>query len=249
MAGHSKWANIRFRKAAQDSKRGKIFTKLIRAITVAARQGGEDLLSNPRLRDAIDKALKANMKRDTINNAIKRGVGDKNSQQFEELTYEGYGPGGVAILVACLTDNRNRTVAEVRHAFSKAGGSLGIENSVAYLFTKYGQLIFAPDTVDEERLFDVALEAGAEDISTQADGSIEIVTDPANLAHLKQQLCEQNIDPVDTDVVMVPANTIILEGEQAQKLLDLVDVLEELDDVQNIYSNADIPADVMESMG
>lgn len=245
MAGHSKWANIKFRKAAQDNKRGKIFTKLIRAITVAARMGGEDTDSNPRLRDAIDKALKANMKRDTINNAIKRGVGDKDGNNYEELTYEGYGPAGVAILVDCLTDNRNRTVAEVRHAFSKAGGNLGIENSVAYLFTKQGQIIFAPESVDEDKVFEVALEAGADDISTQDDGSIEITTTPADFSAVKQHFVSQKLEPTDADVVMSPANTITVDKDQAEKLLKLIDALEELDDVQNVYSNVDIPDEIM----
>lgn len=248
MAGHSKWANIRFRKAAQDNKRGKIFTKLIRAITIAARMGGEDITSNPRLRDAIDKALKANMKRDTINNAIKRGIGDKDGNQFEEITYEGYGPGGVAILVACLTDNRNRTVAEVRHAFNKAGGNLGVENSVAYLFSKQGQLVYAPDAVDEEKIFDVAIEAGADDIMTQEDGSIEITTEPSQFSDVKQHLIARSFEPTDADIVMSPANTITVDKETAEKLLRLIDTLEELDDVQNVYSNVDIPDAIMEEL-
>ncbi len=247
MAGHSKWANIKFRKAAQDAKRGKIFTKLIREITVAARMGGDDLGSNPRLRDAIDKALKANMKRDTIDNAIKRGAGGLDGSQLESMRYEGYGPGGVAILVDCLTDNKNRTVAEVRHAFSKAGGNLGAEGSVSYLFTKQGQLNFAAGA-NEDQIMDIAIEAGADDVSAYPDGSVEVVTPPETFNAVVDAMQAQHIEPDYAEVTLRASTEVNLDQDSAEKLLRLVDALEDLDDVQNVYSNADISEDVLQAL-
>ncbi len=247
MAGHSKWANIKHRKAAQDAKRGKIFTKLIRELVVAAKEGGGNVDDNPRLRTAVDKALGANMKRDTIDKAIQRGAGGGEGDNYDELTYEGYGPGGVAILLDVMTDNRNRTVAEVRHAFSKAGGNLGTDGSVAYLFDKKGSLVFADD-VDEDGVMEVALEAGAEDVVTNDDGSIEVVTEPEDFMSVKEALLEAGIKPEQGEVTMVPSTSVELDVEGAEKVLRLVDALEDLDDVQNVYSNAEIPPDVMEQL-
>ncbi len=247
MAGHSKWANIQHRKGAQDAKRGKLFTKLIREITVAARLGGADPAANPRLRAAIDKALGSNMSKDTIERAVKRGAGAQEGDNFEAVRYEGYGPNGVAVMVDCLTDNRNRTVAEVRHAFSKAGGNLGTDGSVAYLFTKAGVIGFAAGS-DEEQLMEVALEAGAEDVVTGDDGSIEVITLPEDFSAVKEALEAASLTPEYAEVTMRPSTTVALGLEDAQKVLRLVDMLEDLDDVQQVYSNADIPADVLEKM-
>lgn len=248
MAGHSKWANIKHRKAAQDAKRGKAFTKLMRAITVAAKLGGEDLGSNPRLRDAVDKALKANMKRDTINGAIKRGVGGSDDANMAEIRYEGYGPGGVAVLVDCLTDNRNRTVAEVRHAFSKMGGNLGTDGSVAYLFEKQGFISYA-DNAHEEQIMEIALDNGAEDIVVNDDNSIDVITTPENFHQLKAALIEAELEPANDDITMQAATDVSLDAATAEKLLRLVDMLEDLDDVQEVYSNADISAEILEQIG
>ncbi len=247
MAGHSKWANIQHRKGAQDAKRGKLFTKLIREITVAARLGGADPAANPRLRAAIDKALGSNMSKDTIERAVKRGAGAQEGDNFEAVRYEGYGPNGVAVMVDCLTDNRNRTVAEVRHAFSKAGGNLGTDGSVAYLFTKAGVIGF-PAGSDEEQLMEVALEAGAEDVVTGDDGSIEVITLPEDFSAVKEALEAASLTPEYAEVTMRPSTTVALGLEDAQKVLRLVDMLEDLDDVQQVYSNADIPAEVLEKM-
>ncbi len=247
MAGHSKWANIQHRKGAQDAKRGKLFTKLIREITVAARLGGADPAANPRLRAAIDKALGSNMSKDTIERAVKRGAGAQEGDNFEAVRYEGYGPNGVAVMVDCLTDNRNRTVAEVRHAFSKAGGNLGTDGSVAYLFTKAGVIGF-PAGSDEEQLMEVALEAGAEDVVTGDDGSIEVITLPEDFSAVKEALEAASLMPEYGEVTMRPSTTVALGLEDAQKVLRLVDMLEDLDDVQQVYSNADIPAEVLEKM-
>lgn len=240
MAGHSKWANIQHRKNAQDAKRGKLFTKAIREITVAARTGGSDPAANPRLRTAVDSALSANMSRDTINRAIKRGAGGEEGQQLEEVRYEGYGPAGVAIMVQCLTDNKNRTVSEVRHAFTKAGGNLGTDGSVAYLFSKIGQLIF-PAGTDENKVMEAALEAGAEDVSTQSDGTIEVVTSPEGFDTLCKQMSAQKLEPVHRSTTMQPSTWVALDNEAAAKLLKLVELLEELDDVQDVYHNAELP--------
>ncbi len=244
MAGHSKWANIKHKKARQDAKRGKIYTKLIREITVAARMGGGDPSDNPRLRLAVDKALGANMPKDTIERAIARGAGGLDESNVEELTYEGYGPGGVAILVEVMTDNRNRTVAEVRHAFSKHAGNLGTDGSVAYLFNKQGVVSFAPGT-DEEKVMEIALEADAEDIDVDEDRSISVITRWEQLGDVVDALTAAGLPPDDAEVSMVPATTAICDQEQAQSVLKLIDVLEELDDVQNVYSNGEFPDSVL----
>jgi YebC/PmpR family DNA-binding regulatory protein len=243
MAGHSKWANIQHRKKAQDSKRGKLFTKLIRDITVAARRGGEDPASNPWLRTAIFKALSQNMTKDTIERAIKRGVGGEQDN-MEEIRYEGYGPGGVAVLVDCLSDNRNRTVAEVRHAFSKCGGNLGAEGCVAYLFAKRGLLSFASDT-QPDQLMEAAIEAGADDFITHADGSIDVITESESFDAIHEALTNAGFMPQQSDVAMLPANEVDLSKENAEKMLKLLEMLEDLDDVQNVYSNANIAADIL----
>lgn len=247
MAGHSKWANIKHRKAAQDAKRGKIFTKLIRELVVAAKQGGPIPEDNPRLRAAVDKALSSNMTRDTIDRAIARGAGTNDSDNVEELTYEGYGPAGVAIYVEVMTDNRNRTVAEVRHAFSKHGGNLGTDGSVAYLFEKKGQICFSPD-IDEDSVMEAALEAGAEDVVSNDDGSVDVVTEPADFSEVKATLIEAGLEPVNAEVTMIPSTTVALMDEDGEKVLKLIDRLEDLDDVQNVYSNADFPESLLESL-
>lgn len=237
MAGHSKWANIKFRKAAQDAKRGKLFTKLIREITVSARSGGGEADANPRLRTAIDKALAANMTRDTIERAIARGTGDNDGAAYEEVRYEGYGPGGIAVLVECTTDNRNRTVSEVRHAFSKNGGNLGTDGSVAYLFTKTGQFVFAPGS-DEERIMEEAIAAGAEDVEVDDDGSIEVLTTPEEFEAVKSAFKDAGLEPEIAEVVQRPATETELSGEEADTIEKLIDMLEDLDDVQEVYTNA-----------
>ncbi|MBY6063576.1 YebC/PmpR family DNA-binding transcriptional regulator [Pseudidiomarina sediminum] len=248
MAGHSKWANIKHRKAAQDAKRGKIFTRLIREIVVAARQGGGDPTTNPRLRAAVDKALANNMKKDTIDTAIKRGSGDLDGDNVEELTYEGYGPGGVAILVETMTDNRNRTVSEVRYAFSKNGGNLGTDGSVAYLFNKRGVLSFAADT-DEDALMEAALEGGAEDIVTHDDGSFDVFTTPDAFGDVKDALESAGFSAEHAEVGLIPETRSTIDEADAEKFLKLIDALEEVDDVQEVYHNADIADDVLERLG
>ena len=248
MAGHSKWANIKHRKASQDAKRGKIFTKLIREITVAAKMGGGEQENNPRLRDVVSKALTANMTRDTIDRAIKRGAGDVDGENYDEIRYEGYGPNGVAVLVDCLTDNRNRTVAEVRHAFSKAGGNLGTDGSVAYLFSKIGLMTFAADS-DEDAVMEAAMEAGAEDIETADDGSIEVTTAWEDFITVKEAMIAAGFEPETADVIMKPSTGVDLDLENAEKVMRLVDVLEDLDDVQNVYSNGDFSDEVMAQLG
>jgi len=247
MAGHSKWANIQHRKKAQDNKRGKLFTKLIREITVAARMGGPDADSNPRLRAAIDKALGANMTRDTVERAVKRGSGAADGENYEEIIYEGYGPNGVAVMVDCLTDNRNRTVSEVRHAFSKAGGNLGTDGSVAYLFSKIGSMSY-PTGSDEDKIMEAALEAGADDVVTNEDGSIEVVTAWEELVTVKEAMIASGLEPEHAAVTMQASMTVDLELDDAQKVMRLVDALEDLDDVQNVYSNADFSDEVMEQL-
>lgn len=247
MAGHSKWANIKHRKAAQDAKRGKVFNKLIRELTVAARLGGPEPADNPRLRSAVDKSLTANMTRDTIDRAIARGVGSNDADNMEELTYEGYGAGGVAILVEVMTDNRNRTVSEVRHAFNKCGGNLGTDGSVAYLFTRRGQISYAAG-VDEDALMEAALEAGADDVLTSDDGAVEVFTAFEDFGAVKDQLEAAGFASEAADVSMIPATTTELDLDTAEKVIRLVDMLEDLDDVQNVYSNADIPDAVLEQM-
>jgi len=244
MAGHSKWANIQHRKGAQDAKRGKLFTKLIREITVSARMGGPDAAANPRLRAAVDKALGSNMPKDTIERAIKRGAGDLEGVNYQETRYEGYGPGGTAVMVDCMTDNRNRTVAEVRHAFNKCGGNLGTEGSVAYLFTQKGILSY-PAGSDEDSLMEAALEAGADDIVVNDDSSIDVFTAPEDFVHIKETMTSAGVVAEHGEVTMEAATKAALELEDARKMLRLLDMLEDLDDVQNVYSNADITTDVM----
>lgn len=239
MAGHSKWANIQHRKNAQDAKRGKIFTKLIREITTAARIGGGDPATNPRLRLAIDKAFEQNMPKDTVERARKKGAGDLDSEQMVEVRYEGYGPGGVAVLVDCLTDNRNRTVAEVRHAFAKCGGNLGTDGSVAYLFTQRGILSFAPGS-DENQIMEASLEAGAEDVVTNDDASIDVYTTTNDFPTIKAALEKIGLKAGNAEVSWQAATQISLTGEDAERMIKLQDMLEDLDDVQSVYSNADI---------
>ncbi len=248
MAGHSKWANIKFKKAAQDKKRGKIFTKLIREITVAARMGGGDIDTNPRLRLAVDKALSANMTRDTVDRAVKRGAGGLEGENVEEIMYEGYGPAGVAVLVNSLTDNRNRTVAEVRHAFTKSGGNLGTSGSVAYLFSKQGELAFAPGA-DENKVMDVAIEVGADDVSVDEDKSITVITTPENFESVKTSMIAAGFTPDDSEITMSASTKVsINDKDTAEKLLRLIDMLEDLDDVQEVYSNADISGEVLSTL-
>jgi len=245
MAGHSKWANIRFRKGAQDAKRGKIFTKLIREITIAARTGGGDPASNPRLRLAIEKAKAQSMPKDNMERAIKRGTGELEGASYEEARYEGYGPGGVAVMVDCLTDNRNRTVADVRHAFSKYGGNLGADGSVAYLFSQVGELSYAPGS-DEDRIMEAAIEAGASDVVTNDDGSIDVLTAPEDYERVHAAMKSAGLEPENAEITMRASTKVRVEGAQAETLLKLLDVLEELDDVQNVYTNADIPEALLE---
>jgi YebC/PmpR family DNA-binding regulatory protein len=248
MAGHSKWANIQHRKGAQDSKRGKLFTKLIRAITVAAKMGGGDPQSNSRLRLEVDKALIANMSKDTIDRAIKRGIGNLDDNNMEDVTYEGYGPSGVAVLVVTMTDNRNRTVAEIRHAFTKCGGNLGTDGSVGYLFTKQGQLIFAPG-ISEDALLEAGIEAGADDVVTQEDGSIEILTSPENFTHVHTALQAKGFKAEQAEVTLLASLQVELtDKETAEKMVRLQNMLEDLDDVQNVYSNASISDDIMDDI-
>jgi YebC/PmpR family DNA-binding regulatory protein len=248
MAGHSKWANIQHRKNAQDAKRGKLFTKLIREITVAARMGEPDPAMNPRLRLAVDKALAGNMTKDTIERAIKRGSGAQDGDNFEEVRYEGYGPGGVAVMVDCMTDNRNRTVAEVRHAFTKAGGNLGTDGSVAYQFTNSGILSY-PSGSDEDRIIEAALEAGADDVLSNDDGSIDVLTAPESFVDIKESMVAAELQPEQAEVTMRAATTTALDLSDAEKMVRLLDTLEDLDDVQNVYSNAEISEDVLAQLG
>jgi YebC/PmpR family DNA-binding regulatory protein len=248
MAGHSKWANIQHRKGAQDARRGKLFTKLIREITVSARAGGGEVANNPRLRAAMDKALTANMSKDTIERAIKKGTGALDGDNFEEIRYEGYGSGGIAIMVDCLTDNRVRTVADVRHAFSKAGGNLGTDGSVAYLFTKTGVLTYAKG-VSEDALMDAALEAGADDVLSLEDGGVDVIVQPEAFDTVRDHLVSVGLVPESAEVTMRASTTVALNEEDAIKLLKLVDRLEDLDDVQNVYSNADISEEILAKMG
>ena len=246
MAGHSKWANIKHRKGAQDAKRGKIFTKMIREISVAAKVGA-DPTNNPALRSAIDKALSANMKRDTIDNTIKKATGTMDGVNYEEVLYEGYGPGGTAVMVECLTDNRNRTVAEVRHAFSKAGGNLGTDGSVAYMFNKVGIISYSSD-VDEDAVMEAAMEAEADDIVTNEDGSVDVITTPENYLNVKEALIAEGFEPENAEVTMQADNKTDLDMATAEKMLRLIDRLEDLDDVQDVYSNADISDEILEQL-
>ncbi|CAM4442241.1 MAG: putative transcriptional regulatory protein [Legionella sp.] len=246
MAGHSKWANIKFRKGVQDAKRGKIFTKLIREITVSARMGGAEESSNPRLRDAIKKALAANMKRDTIDNAIKRGVGGLDGEAMVAMRYEGYGPGGVAVLVDCLSDNKNRTVSEVRHAFTKNGGNLGTDGSVAYLFTNQGEILMAAG-VSEDQVMEVAIEAGADDVSVE-DGQIEVITPVEAYHSVLNALSDANLVVEQSQLTMRAQTLVPIDDESAESLMKMIDMLEDLDDVQEVYSNAEFSEKLLESM-
>lgn len=246
MAGHSKWANIKHRKAAQDAKRGKLFTKLIRELTISAKLGGADPNSNPRLRAAIQTALSQNMTRDTVDRAIKRGAGGEDDSQVEEIRYEGYGPGGVAVMVDCMTDNRNRTVAEVRHCFTKAGGNLGTTGSVNYLFSKQGIISFPLDA-NEDKILEVALEAGADDVVSDEFG-IEVITEEENFSDVKDALDQANLIAENAEVTMVASTKADLDKELAEKVLLMIDRLEDLDDVQNVYSNANISAEILNSL-
>jgi YebC/PmpR family DNA-binding regulatory protein len=244
MAGHSKWANIQHRKGAQDKKRGKLFTKLIREITIAAKMGGSDLDANPRLRLAVDKGKGQSMPKDNIERAIKRGAGETDGADYLEIRYEGYGPGGTAVMVDCLTDNRNRTVADVRHAFTKFGGNLGADGSVNYLFNQVGQLLFPADS-DEENVMEAAIEAGAEDVIVDDDGSIEVLTEPAEFEQVRDGMRAAGIQADSEQVTMRASTSAALEVKEAGSMIKMLEMLEDLDDVQEVYSNADISEDVM----
>ena len=247
MAGHSKWANIQHRKGAQDKKRGKLFTKLIREITIAARIGGGDMTANPRLRLAVDKAKSQSMPKDNIERAIKKGSGDLDGADYQEIRYEGYGPGGTAVLVDCMTDNKNRTVAEVRHAFSKFGGNLGADGSVGYLFSHVGLLSFAPGS-DENTIMEAAIEAGAEDVLVDDDKSIEVLTDPDDFAAVRDAMRAAGLEPENAELTMRAAKSAELELQAAVSMIKMLEMLEDLDDVQSVYSNADISAEVLQQL-
>ncbi len=244
MAGHSKWSNIKHRKAGQDAKRAKVFTKIIRELTVAARDGGGNLDDNPGLRTVVDKAKAAQMPKDTMERAIARGAGGQDGAELTPLTYEGYGPGGVAVLVETMTDNRNRTVAEVRHAFSRAGGNLGTDGSVAYLFEKKGQIRFAPG-VSEDDVMEIALEFGAEDVVTDDEGRIEVITAPEDYLAVKDALQGGGLEPGESEVAMVPQSYSDLDANAGEKVLRLLDALEDLDDVTSVYTNASFPEELL----
>ncbi|MBK9136202.1 MAG: YebC/PmpR family DNA-binding transcriptional regulator [Betaproteobacteria bacterium] len=241
MAGHSKWANIQHRKGRQDEKRGKAWTRVIREIMVAARQGGGDVSANPRLRLAIDKAKAVNLPADTVKRNIDKATGNLEGVNYEEIRYEGYGIGGAAIIVDCMTDNRVRTVAEVRHAFSKYGGNLGTDGSVAFQFKHCGQFVFAPGT-SEDKVMEAALEAGADDVLTGEDGSIEVLSAPGAFEAVKAAFAAAGLAPEIAEVTMRAENTVALEGDEAERMQKLLDVIEDLDDVQDVYHNADLPA-------
>lgn len=247
MAGHSKWANIKHRKARQDVKKGKIFTKLIRELVVAAKAGGPYPEDNPRLRAAIDKALRENMKRDTIDKAIARGAGNQEGDDYEEIRYEGYAPAGVAVMVDCLTDNRNRTVSEVRHAFSKKGGNLGTDGSVAYMFNKQGVISFEPG-LDEDALMEAAIEAGADDVVVNDDNSIDVITPPEDFHAVTEALTKAGYEPSEADVNMESEIKVALDFDDAQKVMELIEMLEDLDDVQRVYTNIDLSEDVLSQL-
>ncbi|MGY6519784.1 MAG: YebC/PmpR family DNA-binding transcriptional regulator [Lysobacteraceae bacterium] len=246
MAGHSKWANIQHRKNAQDAKRGKIFTKVIREITVAARTGGGDPAANPRLRLAIDKALGANMAKENIERAIKKATGELEGVSYEEIRFEGYAPGGVAVIVETMTDNRNRTVADVRHGFSKHGGNLGTDGSVAFMFNKIGVLSYAPGA-DEDAITEAAIEAGADDVRVHGDdGSIEVICAPEHFEAVKQGMVAAGHQPDESEVTMRADNDVAVEGDTAKDVVKMLERLEDLDDVQNVFHNADLPPEAYE---
>ncbi len=248
MAGHSKWANIKHKKAANDKKRGKIWTKLLREVTVAAKEGGGDIDCNPRLRLAVDKANQANVPRDTIDRAVKRGAGAGEGENYDEIRYEGYGPGGTAVIVDCMTDNRNRTASEVRHAFTKHGGNLGTDGSVAYLFNKQGIISYAPGA-DEDAIMEAALEAGADDVVVNDDGSIDVMTTPEAFTAVKDGMLAAGHEPDNAEVTFAASTSAELDQETAEKLMKMVDLLEDLDDVQEVYTNAEISEEIMEVLG
>jgi YebC/PmpR family DNA-binding regulatory protein len=248
MAGHSKWANIKHRKGAVDAKRGKIFTKLIKEITVAARMGGGDINANPRLRSAIIAAKAENMPKDNMERAIKKGTGELEGVNYEESTYEGYGPGGAAVLLESLTDNKNRAVAEIRHCFSKHGGNLGENGCVAWMFEKKGYLVVEKSVVDEDALMETALEAGAEDVREDGD-NFEVITAPEDFETVKEAVDTAEIATLSAEVTMLPQNMTELAGKDAEKMIKLMDALDDCDDVQKVYTNADIPDDVVEALG
>ena len=248
MAGHSKWANIQHRKKAQDARRGKLFTKLIREVTSAAREGGGDPDANARLRLAMDKAFAGNVPKDTVDRATKRATGEAGADALEEVRYEGYGPGGAAVMVDCATDNRNRTVAEIRYAFTKCGGNLGTSGSVAYLFTKVGQLSFPPGT-DEDRLMEAALEAGAEDVVTNDDGSLDVITAPEGFGDVHDSVVAGGLDPEQAEVTMRPSTNVSLDAENARQIIRLIEMLEDVDDVQQVYSNVEISDEILAELG
>jgi YebC/PmpR family DNA-binding regulatory protein len=248
MAGHSKWANIQHRKKAQDAKRGRLFTRLIREITVAARTGAGDIDANPRLRLGVDKALSANMPKDTVERAIKRGTGQLDDIPIEEVCYEGYGPGGAAVMVDCMTDNRNRTVAEIRYVFTRNGGNLGTSGAVSFMFTEVGQLSYARDA-DEDRIMEAALEAGADDIVRQRDGSIDVLTRPEQFAPVTEAMRVAGCAPENAEVTMRAESFVTLHGGDAEKMMRLLDALEDQDDVQNVYTNVEFLDEVLEPSG
>jgi len=247
MAGHSKWANIQHRKGAQDKKRGKLFTKLIREITVAAKMGGGDIASNPRLRMAVDKAKGQSMPKDNIDRAIKRGSGDLEGADFQEIRYEGYGPGGSAVMVDCLTDNLNRTVAEVRHAFAKFGGNLGTDGSVSYLFNHVGHLMFAAGS-DEQVILEAAIDAGAEDVIVDIDQSIEVLTEPTNFEEVRDKIVAAGLEPDNAELTMRASTSAELDARAAASMIKMLEMLDDLDDVQQVYSNADISDEILEQL-
>lgn len=248
MAGHSKWANIKHKKAAEDAKRGKIFTKLIREITVAAREGGSDREANPRLRLAVDKAYYYNMPKDNVERAIKKGAGELEGESYEEARFEGYGPGGVAIMVDCMTDNRNRTVQEIRHAFSKHNGKLGTDGSVAFLFQRTGVLSYPAET-DSDALLEAALEAGGEELVTNDDGSLDVLVAPDEFSAVRDAMIASGFEPEQAEVTMRPDTDVSVDGDEARTVLKLLDMLDDQDDVQNIYTNANFSADALAEAG
>lgn len=247
MAGHSKWANIQHRKKRQDNKRGKLFTKLIREIVVAAKMGGGEIESNPRLRLAVDKALGGNMTRDTINRAIKRGAGGQEGDDYFEIRYEGYGTSGIAVMVDCLTDNRNRTVGEVRHAFTKYGGNLGTDGSVSYIFTKLGVISYGPGA-DEDKIMEVAIDAGADDVESAEDGSVNVITTPEAFEVVREALIKAGVTPAQAELTMQASTEVECDKATAEKIMKLQDALDDLDDVQEVYTNASIDPAILDEI-
>jgi len=248
MSGHNKWSSIKHKKGAADAKRGKVFTKVIREITVAARMGGGDINGNPRLRAAVALAKSENMPKDNIDRAIKKGTGELEGVSYEEANYEGYGPGGVAVLVDCLTDNKNRTVADVKHLFERYGGSLGEPGCVAYMFEKKGLIVIEKDKVDEEELLDLVLEAGAEDVKEE-ETEFNVITDASDFESVKKAVDDAGIPNTFAEVTMIPQNTVEVEGKKAQQIFNLIEALEDVDDVSNVYANFDMSDEVMEALG